>query len=175
MSTIAAISTAPGIGGIGIIRISGEDTYKVLGKIFQPKKPIKLTEIKGYSIKYGYIVENKTIIDEVLVSFFKAPNSYTTEDLCEINSHGGTYVVKKILELCLENGAILAEPGEFTKRAFLNGRIDLSQAEAVMDIIQSKTQKESKASIQQLEGSLSQEIQKIRDLLMQIIVEMIFL
>lgn len=171
MSTIVAISTAPGIGGIGIIRISGENTYKVLEKIFQPKHPVKLTEVKGYSIKYGYILENETIIDEVLVSFFKAPNSYTTEDLCEINSHGGVYVVKKILELCLENGATLAEPGEFTKRAFLNGRIDLSQAEAVIDIIQAKTQKESKASIQQLEGSLSQEIRRIRDLLMQIMVQ----
>lgn len=139
MSTIAAISTAPGIGGIGIIRISGKNTYKVLEKIFKPKHSVDFDNIKGYTIKYGYIMDKENIIDEVLVSFFKAPNSYTTEDLCEINSHGGTYIVRKILELCLENGAELAEPGEFTKRAFLNGRMDLSQAEAVIDVINAKT------------------------------------
>lgn len=171
MSTIAAISTAPGIGGIGIIRISGENTYSILQKIFKPKQEIDFHHIKGYRIKYGYIMEQDKMIDEVLVSFFKAPNSYTTEDLCEINSHGGTYVVQKILELCLENGAELAEPGEFTKRAFLNGRMDLSQAEAVIDVIHAKTEKESKASIHQLEGSLSEDIKKIRDLLMSIMIE----
>lgn len=171
MSTIAAISTAPGIGGIGIIRMSGENTYQVLQKIFKPKQEIDFNTIKGYRIKYGYIMEQDKIIDEVLVSFFKAPNSYTTEDLCEINSHGGMYVVQKILELCLENGAELAEPGEFTKRAFLNGRMDLSQAEAVIDVIHAKTEKESKASIHQLEGSLSEDIKKIRDLLMSIMIE----
>jgi tRNA modification GTPase len=171
MSTITAISTAPGIGGIGIIRISGENTYNVLKKVFKPKNDMDFSNIKGYSIKYGYIFEDEKIIDEVLVSFFKAPNSYTTEDLCEINSHGGTYIVQKILELCLKNGAELAEPGEFTKRAFLNGRIDLSQAEAVIDIINAKTEKESKASVNQLEGALSKEIKKIRDLLMSIMIE----
>lgn len=171
MSTIAAISTAPGIGGIGIIRISGENTYNVLEKIFKPKQEVNFEQVKGYSIKYGHIIEEQKIIDEVLVSFFKAPNSYTTEDLCEISSHGGTYVVGKILELCLKNGAELAEPGEFTKRAFLNGRIDLSQAEAVIDVINAKTEKESKASINQLEGKLSTEVRKTRDLLMFIMVE----
>ncbi len=171
MSTIAAISTAPGIGGIGIIRISGENTYNVLEKIFKPKQEIDFEQVKGYSIKYGHIIEEQKIIDEVLVSFFKAPNSYTTEDLCEISSHGGTYVVGKILELCLKNGAELAEPGEFTKRAFLNGRIDLSQAEAVIDVINAKTEKESKASINQLEGNLSTEIRETRDLLMSVMVE----
>lgn len=171
MSTIAAISTAPGIGGIGIIRISGENTYNVLEKIFKPKQEVNFEQVKGYSIKYGHIIEEQKIIDEVLVSFFKAPNSYTTEDLCEISSHGGTYVVGKILELCLKNGAELAEPGEFTKRAFLNGRIDLSQAEAVIDVINAKTEKESKASINQLEGNLSTEIRKTRDLLMSVMVE----
>ncbi len=171
MSTIAAISTAPGIGGIGIIRMSGENTYAILQKIFKPKQEIDFNHIEGYRIKYGYIMEQDKIIDEVLVSFFKAPNSYTTEDLCEINSHGGMYVVQKILEMCLENGAQLAEPGEFTKRAFLNGRMDLSQAEAVIDIIHAKTEKESKASIHQLEGSLSEDIKKIRDLLMSIMIE----
>lgn len=171
MSTIVAISTAPGIGGIGIIRMSGENTYAILQKIFKPKQEIDFNHIEGYRIKYGYIMEQNKIIDEVLVSFFKAPNSYTTEDLCEINSHGGMYVVQKILEMCLENGAQLAEPGEFTKRAFLNGRMDLSQAEAVIDIIHAKTEKESKASIHQLEGSLSEDIKKIRDLLMSIMIE----
>lgn len=159
MSTIVAISTAPGIGGIGIIRMSGEKSFEILNKIFVTNdKPIA-----GYTMKYGKIVDEKNvIIDEVLVSYFVAPNSYTRENVCEINSHGGMVVMKKILELCLKNGAILAEPGEFTKRAFLNGRIDLSQAEAVIDIINSKTDKEAKASINQLEGNLSLEIRNIR-------------
>ena len=159
MSTIVAISTAPGIGGIGIIRMSGEKSFEILNKIFVTNdKPIA-----GYTMKYGKIVDEKNvIIDEVLVSYFVAPNSYTRENVCEINSHGGMVVMKKILELCLKNGAILAEPGEFTKRAFLNGRIDLSQAEAVIDIINSKTDKEAKASINQLEGNLSLEIKNIR-------------
>ena len=159
MSTIVAISTAPGIGGIGIIRMSGENSFEILNKIFVTNdKPIA-----GYTMKYGKIVDEKNvIIDEVLVSYFVAPNSYTRENVCEINSHGGMVVMKKILELCLKNGALLAEPGEFTKRAFLNGRIDLSQAEAVIDIINSKTDKEAKASINQLEGNLSLEIKNIR-------------
>ena len=131
MSTIASISTAPGIGGIGIIRMSGEKTFEILEKIFKPKNNQKIEDIKGYTMKYGHIVENGGIIDEVLVSYFKSPKSYTSEDMCEINSHGGNIIVKKVLELCLKNGAELAEPGEFTKRAFLNGRIDLTQAESV--------------------------------------------
>ena len=160
MSTICAISTAPGTGGIGIMRLSGEDSFKVVEKIFRPKSN---SEIKGYSIKYGNIVNaREEVIDEVLVSFFKAPKSYTTEDMCEINSHGGLVVMNKILELCLEAGAELAEAGEFTKRAFLNGRIDLSQAEAVIDIINSKTDKEAKVSLDQLKGNLSVEISNIR-------------
>ena len=159
MSTIVAISTAPGIGGIGIIRMSGDKSFEILEKIFVTNdKPIS-----GYTMKYGKIVDEKNvIIDEVLVSYFIAPNSYTRENVCEINSHGGMVVMKKILELCLKNGAVLAEPGEFTKRAFLNGRIDLSQAEAVIDIINSKTDREAKASINQLEGNLSLEIKEIR-------------
>lgn len=171
MSTIAAISTAPGIGGIGIVRMSGEDTFKILNKIFKPKNQVNIDEVKGYTIKYGYIVRENEVIDEVLVSFFRAPNSYTTEDLCEINSHGGAYVVRKILEICLENGASLAEPGEFTKRAFLNGRMDLSQAEAVIDVINSVSDKEAKTSIKQLEGVLSKQIKEIRDLLMSVMVD----
>ena len=171
MSTIAAISTAPGIGGIGIIRLSGEDTFKIIEKIFIPKNKNK--EIKGYTFKYGHIINPKTneILDEVLVSYFIKPNSYTTENMCEINSHGGNIVMENILEVCLENGAELAEPGEFTKRAFLNGRIDLSQAESIIDIINSKTQKESKASLKQLEGFLSQKITNIRKKIMDIMVD----
>lgn len=169
MDTIAAISTAPGIGVIGIIRMSGEDCFKVLDKIFKPKTN---SDIKGYTIKYGNIV-NATgeVIDEVLVSYFKAPKSYTTENMCEINSHGGLVVINKILELCLENGAELAEAGEFTKRAFLNGRIDLSQAEAVIDIINAKTDKEAKVSLKQLEGNLSTEIAEIRKTIISLLAD----
>ena len=160
MSTIVAISTSPGIGGIGIIRMSGEECFEILNKFFVPKNKSK---IKGYTMKYGNVVDNsKNIVDEVLVSYFVAPKSYTTENMCEINSHGGSIIMNQILEICLRNGAVLAEPGEFTKRAFLNGRIDLSQAEAVVDIINSKTDKESKVAIQQLEGNLSEKIKNIR-------------
>lgn len=170
MSTIVGISTAPGIGGIGIIRMSGEETFEILDKIFIQKNKEDIEEIKGYSIKYGHIVENEKVIDEVLVSYFKAPRSYTTENMCEINSHGGNIVVKKILELCLENGATLAEPGEFTKRAFLNGRIDLAQAESVIDVINAKSEREAKAGIKQLEGELSNRINSIKQQILDIMV-----
>lgn len=170
MSTIASISTAPGIGGIGIIRLSGEDTFKIIGKIFKPKKEQKIEEIRGYTLKYGHILEDEKIIDEVLVSYFKAPKSYTTEDMCEINSHGGNVIVKKILEICLKNGAELAEPGEFTKRAFLNGRIDLAQAESVIDVINAKSEKEAKSGIKQLEGYLSKEIKSIKQEILDVLV-----
>ena len=172
MSTIAAISTAPGIGGIGIIRMSGEECFEILKKIFIPKNKAN-EKIEGYTIKYGHIINLKKneIIDEVLVSYFVAPKSYTTENMCEINSHGSNIVMQKILELCLNNGAILAEPGEFTKRAFLNGRIDLSQAESVIDIINSKTDREAKVSINQLQGSLSQKIKLIKNDMMELMVD----
>ena len=171
MSTIAAISTAPGVGGIGIIRLSGEETFNIIKKIFVPKNKSK--EIKGYTFKYGNIINPKTneILDEVLVSYFIKPRSYTMENMCEINSHGGNIVMQNILEVCLENGAELAEPGEFTKRAFLNGRIDLSQAESIIDIINSKTKKESKASLKQLEGFLSKKIKSIRKKIMDVMVD----
>ncbi len=160
MSTIVAISTSPGIGGIGIIRMSGNECFDILNQFFVPKNKSKA---KSYTLKYGKIVDNfGEIVDEVLVSFFLAPKSYTTENMCEINTHGGTVVMNKILEICLKNGAVLAEPGEFTKRAFLNGRIDLSQAEAVIDVINAKTDKESKVAVEQLEGSLSQKLKEIR-------------
>ena len=162
MSTIAAISTAVGNGGIGIIRLSGEDSFKILHKIFVPKSGDN--NIKGYTIKYGLIKDSESgeILDEVLVSYFVSPKSYTKEDMVEINSHGGMIIEKRILELLLKNGASLAEPGEFTKRAFLNGRIDLAQAEAVIDIINSKTDKEQKNSVKVLEGSLSRKLGEIR-------------
>lgn len=168
--TIAAISTASGNGGIGIIRLSGRQTFDIIDKIFIPKNKSK--DIKGYTMKYGNIVnpKNNEIIDEVLVAYFVAPKSYTTENMCEINSHGGTVVEKRILELCLENGAELAEPGEFTKRAFLNGRIDLSQAEGIIDLINSKTEMEAKESINQLEGNLSKKIKKIEQKMLDIMV-----
>lgn len=162
MSTIVAISTAPGNAGIGIIRLSGEKCFEIIEKIFVPKKK---SPVVGYSMKYGKIINSQTkeVIDEVLVSYFVAPKSYTTENMCEINSHGGTIIEHKILEECLKNGAVLAEPGEFTKRAFLNGRIDLSQAEAVIDVINAKTDKEARVAERQLEGSLSRNIKKIQD------------
>lgn len=163
MSTIVAISTAPGIGGIGIIRMSGEECFNILDKVFKQKNHQNIDDIKGYSIKYGHIVDNDNIIDEVLVSYFKAPKSYTAENMCEINSHGGIVIMNKILDICVKNGAELAEAGEFTKRAFLNGRIDLTQAEAVIDVINSKSDKEAEASINQLEGNLSKKIKEIRE------------
>ena len=171
MNTIAAIATATGAGGIGIIRMSGDKCFEVLKKIFIPKnKNVDLDNVKGYTIKYGYIInpKNNKKIDEVLVSFFRAPRSYTTENMCEINSHGGVVVERKILEQCLLNGAELAEPGEFTKRAFMNGRIDLSQAESVIDIINAKTDNEATASFNQLQGRLSKEIEGIRSELLDI-------
>ena len=172
MDTIAAIATATGAGGIGIIRMSGDKCFEVLKNIFVPHDTkTKIDEVKGYTIKYGYIIdrEKNEKIDEVLVSFFRSPKSYTTENMCEINSHGGIVVEKKILETCLKYGARLAEPGEFTKRAFLNGRIDLSQAESVIDIINAKTENEAKASLNQLQGLLSEQINNVKDILLDIL------
>ncbi len=150
--------------------MSGEKSFEVLEKIFEQKNKQDLKDIKGYTMKYGNIIENGNVIDEVLVSYFKAPKSYTTENMCEINSHGGNVVVKKILELCLKNGAELAEPGEFTKRAFLNGRIDLLQAESVIDVINAKSEREAKNGIKQLEGFLSNEIAKIKQEIMDVMI-----
>lgn len=169
-NTIVAISTAMGNGGIGIVRMSGEKSFEILDKIFRPKNNDGF--IKGYQIKYGNIIDpkNEEIVDEVLVSYFVAPKSYTTENMCEINTHGGMVVEKRILELCLENGAEIAGPGEFTKRAFLNGRIDLSQAEAIIDLINSKTVREAKESINQLEGHLSSKIENIRQKMLNLMI-----
>ena len=169
--TIVAISTANGNGGIGIIRLSGKKSFEIIEKIFKPKNNSK--KIEGYNMKYGKIVnpKNDEIIDEVLVSYFKAPKSYTTENMCEINSHGGMVVERRILELCLENGAEMAEPGEFTKRAFLNGRIDLSQAEGIIDLINSKTEREAREAAYQLSGNLALGITKIEEKMMDIMVK----
>ena len=143
--------------------MSGEKTFEILAKMFIAKNPKDISEIPGYTMQYGNIVDDGKIIDEVLVSYFKAPKSYTTEDMCEINSHGGNVIMRKILQFCLKNGADLAEPGEFTKRAFLNGRIDLSQAESVIDIINAKSDREAKEGIKQLEGYLATSIRKIKN------------
>lgn len=152
--------------------MSGDRCFDVLNKIFKPKKEEKIEDIRGYSIKYGFIVEDNEIVDEVLVSYFKAPKSYTTENMCEINTHGGNVIIRKILDLCLKNGANLAEPGEFTKRAFLNGRIDLLQAESVIDVINAKSEKEAKTGMKQLEGILSKKIGDIKQEILDIMVNL---
>ncbi len=152
--------------------MGGKNCFKILDKIFVQKNKKNIEDIPGYTIKYGHIKnKNNEIVDEVLVSYFKESKSYTTENMCEINSHGGNIVMKQILELCIENGAELAEPGEFTKRAFLNGRIDLSQAEAVIDVINAKTKIETKESINQLQGYLSKRISNIRKKLIDMMVD----
>lgn len=157
--TIVSISTSLGVGAIAIIRLSGPKAIEIVNKIFKGKD---LTKVDSHTINYGYIKENDTIIDEVLVSIMRAPKTYTTEDVVEINTHGGIATTSKVLELCLTNGARLAEPGEFTKRAFLNGRIDLTQAEAVEDIITSTTDKSLNLSMNQLTGSLKKLITDTR-------------
>ena len=159
--TIAAISTALSNSGISIIRVSGDNAISLIDKIYSGKK--KLTDVDSHTINYGHIIYNQEIIDEVFVSVFKAPSTFTREDVVEINCHGGILITRKILEIVLELGIRLAEPGEFTKRAFLNGRIDLSQAESVMDIIQSNSEYALKASVNQLNGSVSKEIVLMRE------------
>ena len=169
MRTIAAISTPAGVGGIGIIRISGEEALNILQKVF---KPIRNAEYQSYHMRFGYLVdEEANVLDQALVSYFKAPKTYTGEDICEINCHGGTLSTKKVLELVLRNGATLAEPGEFTKRAFLNGKMDLTQAEAVIDLINSKSEKENKASLKQLEGVLGNKIRSIKASMVDLLVD----
>lgn len=161
--TIAAIASAMTNSGIGIIRISGEDAFDVIDKIYRSQKGNKLlSQCKSHTIHYGHIYDEDEIIDEVMVLLMRAPNSYTREDTVEIDCHGGTLVMRRILEVVLKNGARPAEPGEFTKRAFLNGRIDLSQAESVMDVISSKNDFALKSSMQQLNGALTGKIKEIR-------------
>ncbi|RBP36689.1 tRNA uridine-5-carboxymethylaminomethyl(34) synthesis GTPase MnmE [Garciella nitratireducens] len=163
--TIAAISTAPGEAGIGIVRMSGSEAFEITQKIFQSSSGKSFSELRNRGIHHGFIIDPKTHekMDEVLVSKMKAPHTYTTEDVVEVNCHGGMIAVRRILELLLRNGARLAEPGEFTKRAFLNGRMDLSQAEAVIDLIRAKTDKGMDIALEQLEGSLSHKVQEMRE------------
>lgn len=164
IDTIAAIATAVNNGGISIIRISGPEAIAVADKVFQSKKEEKkLSSMKSHTVHYGYIKEQGNVIDEVLTVIMKAPNTYTREDVVEINCHGGVVVTKKVLETVIKNGARIAEPGEFTKRAFLNGRIDLSQAEAVSDIINAKNSYALKNSLSQLKGNVYSKIKEIRE------------
>ena len=164
--TIVAISTALGVGAISIVRLSGNESIDIVNKCFKGKD---LTKVESHTINYGHIYDKKEIIDEVLVSIMKAPKTYTTEDVVEINCHGGIISTKRILETMLNNGARLAEPGEFTKRAFLNGRIDLVKSEAVMDIIDSKSEEANKLALSQLSGSTSNMIKKFREKLKQLL------
>ena len=160
--TIAAISSSAGNSGIGIIRISGDEAIEVADRVFKSHKNIRLKDVDSHTVHYGHIVDGDKIIDQVLVIVLKNPHSYTGEDTVEIDCHGGMLILKKVLELVLKNGAKAAEPGEFTKRAFLNGKLDLSQAEAVMDLINSKNDFALDSSINQLRGNISEEIKELR-------------
>lgn len=162
-TTIAAIATALSNSGISIIRISGKDSLNIINKIFKSN-----TNLEPNRIIYGKILDNNEILDNVLVSYFKAPHSFTGEDVCEINCHGGNQITKDILQLVLESGAILAEPGEFSKRAFLNGKMDLSQAEAVINLINAKTRTESRIAAKNIEGDLSKKIRELREELVEL-------
>lgn len=164
--TIVAISTALGVGAISIIRLSGKDAIEIVNNCFKGKD---LTKVNSHTINYGFIKNNNEIVDEVLVSVMRAPKTFTTEDIVEINCHGGIIPTKQILETMLQHGARLAEPGEFTKRAFLNGRIDLVESEAVMDLIESKSAEAKKMALSQLKGSLSKLIEEFRDSLKQLL------
>ena len=159
--TICAIATSMNSSGIGIIRVSGEESINIVDSIFRGKD--KLKDCQSHTIQYGHIYDNNELVDEVLIMIMKAPRSYTTEDVIEIDCHGGILILKKILSLLIKNGARIAEPGEFTKRAFLNGRIDLSEAESIMDLISSSSELSMKNSIKQLSGSLSKIIVDLRD------------
>lgn len=164
--TIAAISTATGKGAISIVRVSGSNAIQILNKIFKGKD---LTKVKTHTIHYGYIVDQKEEIDEVLVMVMKSPKTYTMEDIVEINCHGSIYVANRVLELLLQKGARIAEPGEFTKRAFLNGRINLLEAEAVGDLIQSKSEKQRAVAMNGLNGRLTNLIKKEREILLELL------
>ncbi len=166
--TIVAIATAVGESAIGIIRLSGEDSISIVSDIFESKSNKKLTEFFNRELAYGHIVNQGKVIDEVLVAFMQAPKTYTKEDIVEINCHGGVIPMNQILKLVVQRGARMAEPGEFTKRAFLNGRLDLSQAEAVMDLVSAKTPKGFDVAYNQLEGQLSKRVKELRQLIMTI-------
>lgn len=170
IDTIAAIATAPGAGGIGIVRLSGQESLSIVDKIFVSKTSIRIVDSKTHRVIYGWIKIQDKVIDEVVVTLMRKPKSYTTEDVVEINCHGGPTAVRTVLQLCLDHGARLAEPGEFTKRAFIYGRIDLTQAEAVLDVINAKTQAFLRVSTNQLTGELSTELQQIREVLMLVFI-----
>ena len=161
--TIAAVSTAMTTSGIGIVRVSGEEAFSIIDRIYKGKKEKCLSNEKSHTVHYGYIVDGEETIDEVLVILMRGPHSYTGEDTVEIDCHGGVYVIKKILETVIKYGARPAEPGEFSKRAFLNGRMDLSQAEAVIDVINSKNEYALKSSVNQLKGAVKKKIDTIRN------------
>lgn len=169
--TIAAIATAPGEGGIGIIRLSGSNALDIANKMFRPLYRDSIGDYAVRTLIYGNIYDEGVVLDEVLLAYMKGPHSYTAEDVVEINCHGGFISVRKILELALKSGARMAEAGEFTKRAFLNGRIDLSQAEAVIDIINAKTDKSHELAQSQLEGSLSKKIKNLREMLTAVLAQ----
>ena len=165
--TIAAIATAMAPSGIGIVRISGPEAVAVADRLYRgKKKEKKLADMKSHTIHYGWIVEKEQILDEVLVMLMRGPHSYTGEDTVEIDCHGGVLAVKRVLEAVLHAGARIADPGEFTKRAFLNGRIDLSQAEAVMDVISAKSEYALQSSVSQLQGSVRRAVKEIREKLL---------
>ncbi len=166
--TIAAISTPRGEGGIGIVRMSGSDSLCILTKIFKSISKKEVGELRNFSINYGHLYDGEELVDEVLVSIMKGPNTYTKEDIVEINCHGGFLITEKILELVLKNGARIAELGEFTRRAFLNGRLDLTQAEAVIDLIHGKTEKSISLSLNQLRGDLREQIDILKKQLLDV-------
>ena len=166
--TIAAISTPIGESGVGIVRLSGKDALAIADKIFKSKNGKKPSEFQTFTTHYGYIGVDSELIDEVILTVMRAPRTYTREDIVEINCHSGVVPLKRILDLTINSGARLAQPGEFTKRAYLNGRIDLSQAEAVLDIIKSRTHRSLKCALKQLEGGLSKEVNSLRDKILDI-------
>ena len=168
LSAIAAISTPLGTGGVGIIRISGKNATEIADRIFVSVNGKKLSSSKGYRAYFGRIFDGETAVDEVVCLVFRAPHSYTGEDVVEINCHGGVVLLKKILRLVLQNGAQAAAPGEFTKRAFLNGKLDLSEAESVMTLISAQGEQGANAAFNQLEGSLSRKIEKINSSLLSL-------
>ncbi len=172
-STIVAIGTRPGEAAIGIVKLSGDKSIFIADKIFRSKSKKKLSEIDTYNMLYGHIIDIEgNTIDEVVVTLMKKPKSYTREDVVEINCHGGIIATTKIMELCIESGARIAEPGEFTKRAFLNGRIDLSQAEAVIDLVRSRTEQSLKIAAKNLQGNVKKEIKRLKEMILDVVVQL---
>ena len=171
--TICAIGTRTGESAIGIVRLSGNDAIKISEKIFISNNGKPIREMASYTMAYGYIIdEKKEIVDQVIISVMKSPKSYTREDVVEINCHGGIIATNKVMNLCISNGARLAEPGEFTKRAFLNGRIDLTQAEAVIEIIRAKTEQSLKIAANNIKGNIKNKLENQRKELLEILIEL---